>query len=596
MGSTPTPRRLIPAALAAVLVLALSAPSPAQSPTPTSAERATIALNGFENNMTPFTHTFLALPNTHDLVNMVYDTLFWSQVKEDPEPWLAERADPSEDRKVWTVGLRSGVVWHDGTPFTAEDVKFSLEYYKRMPQFSGRYAHHVADNPPLDTVEVVDPLTVRITFKNPAPTFPIMPGADLPIIPRHQWENVTEPGRFTKDLPIGTGPYKMVQMESDQLYRFQANDRHFKGTPLVRELHMPIVRDQAAAFAGLRTGQVDFVSRNLPPELVDEFSKLADVKVVEGTKMESLQLYFNAQKPPLNNPKVRKAISLAVDGQALVQSVLLGKGRPGRDGFIHPDSPWAMPGGRHEHDVARANRLLDDAGFGEKDPDGVRKGPTGRLEFSVLVSSFEPQHIRASQLASQQVSQAGVKLNVDALDPATLRERRRPAPGQTVPPYDTYVSGLEAHAHADTDGIYYFFHSPGPKGFGAQITGYSNARVDSLSEQAAVTTDLARRKQMMHEMQSILAEEAPVIVFFYPDGLYAYRTPTYSGWISDPGHGIFTKRSFLPGYSRQTPAETGAAPPGQTSRPWGLIAAVGAGIVLALVLMVRRRRSAVEAE
>jgi peptide/nickel transport system substrate-binding protein len=388
----------------------------------------------------------------------------------------------------------------------------------------------------------------------------------------------------------------MVQIESDQLYRFQANDRYFKGKPLVAELSMPIVKDPAAAFASLKTGQVDFVSRNVPPELVDEFSRLKDVEVVRGTKLESLQLYFNAQKPPLNDPRVRKAISLAVDSEALVKSVLLGKGRAGRDSFIHPDSPWALPGGRHEHDVARANRLLDEAGFGEKDADGVRKGPAGRLEFSVLVSSFEPQQIRASQLAAQQVSQAGVKLNVDALDPATLRERRRPAPGQKVPPYDTYVSGLESHAHADPDGLYYFFHSPGPKGFGAQITGYSNPRFDSLSEQAAVTTDLTRRKQMMYEMQTILAEETPVIVFFYPDGIYAYRPAAYSGWISDPGHGIFTKRSFLPGYSRRAPSASGGTPAGESSRPWGLIAVVAAGLVVGLVVVARRRRPGVETE
>ncbi|MGH9267446.1 MAG: ABC transporter substrate-binding protein, partial [Acidimicrobiales bacterium] len=376
------------------------------------------------------------------------------------------------------------------------------------------------------------------------------------------------------------------------------NPQYFKGKPMVDELVMPIVRDQAAAFASLKTGQVDFVSRTVPPELVEEFSNLKDVKVVTGTKLESLQLYFNARKAPLSDPKLRKGISLATDADALVKTVLLGRGRPGRDSFIHPDSPWALPGGKHEYDVARANRTLDDAGYKEKDTDGVRKAPGGgRLEFSILVSSFEPQQIRAAQLFAQQVAAVGVRFNVEALDPATLRQRRS-APAGQVPTYDSYVSGLEAHAHTDPDGIYYFFHSPGPKGFGAQITGYSNAQVDAMSEKASVTTDLKARKDLLLEMQKILAEDVPVITFYYPDGIYAYRPAAYDGWITDLGHGILTKRSFLPGYERKAPS-TGSAPAGAGGRGgmlWALIGGLGALVVIGLAVASRRRRPAEDAE
>jgi peptide/nickel transport system substrate-binding protein len=95
--------------------------------------------------LTPFTLTMLSLPDVHDTVNLIYDTLFWSQVKENPEPWLAERADPSPDRKSWTVKLRPGITWHDGVPFTAEDVKFTFDYMKQIP--NGRYSHHVWESP-----------------------------------------------------------------------------------------------------------------------------------------------------------------------------------------------------------------------------------------------------------------------------------------------------------------------------------------------------------------------------------------------------------------------------------------------------------------
>ncbi len=514
------------------------------------AQKLTIAYNGFENNLTPFTLTLVTLPNAHDLVTLVYDTLFWSQNDIEPEPWLAEKAEASVDRLVWTVTLRSGITWHDGVPFTAEDVKFTFEYYQKFAGASGRYAHHVGDVPPFDRAEVIDPLTIRFFYRAPAPTFTMLPGGDLPIIPRHVWENVTEPSKASKDLPIGSGPYKVVEIQPDQLYRLQANDRYFKGRPTVNELVLPIVQDPSAAFASLQTGQVDFVARNVPPELIDRFARLPNLKMVKGTRLEPTQLYFNARKTPLSDARLRKAISMAVDTQALLQTVLLGHGRPGRDGFIHPDSPWALPNGGHEFDAARAAQILDAAGYTQKDADGVRKAPAGsRLEFSVLVSSFAPQDLRATQLIAQQVSAIGVKFTVEALDPATLRQRRQAPTGQ-IPPYDAYVGTLESHGHVDPDGLYYFFHSPGAKGFGATVTGYGNARFDQLSDQAAMTLDLTARKGMLQEMQRILAEETPVIVYFYPDGDYAYRQAAYDGWVSDPGHGIFTKRSFLPGYKR----------------------------------------------
>ncbi len=540
---------------------AASVRAPASASTTSQpAPKLTIAYNGFENNITPFTLSLVSIPNAHDLITLVYDTLFWSQNDVEPEPWLAEKAEASADRQVWTVTLRPGITWHDGVPFTADDVKFTFEYYQKFAGSSGRYAHHVGDVPPFDRAEVIDPLTVRFYYRAPAPTFTILPGADLLILPRHVWEKVTEPSKASKDLPIGSGPYKVVEIQPDQLYRFQANDRYFKGRPTVNELVLPIVQDPSAAFASLQTGQVDFVARNVPPELFAQFGRTPNLKMAKGTRFESTQLYFNARKAPLSDARLRKAISLAVDSQALLQTVLLGHGRPGRDGFIHPDSPWALPNGGHEFDGARAAQMLDTAGYTQKDTDGVRKTPTGsRLEFSVLVSSFAPQDLRATQLVAQQVSAIGVKLNVEALDPATLRQRRQ-APAGQIPPYDAYVGTLESHGHVDPDGLYYFFHSPGAKGFGATVTGYGNARFDQLSEQAAVTLDLTARKGMLQEMQRILAEETPVIVYFYPDGDYAYRPAAYDGWVSDPGHGIFTKRSFLPGYKRATAALPAVGP------------------------------------
>lgn len=508
-----------------------------------SAKSLRIAIPGAENNLTPFTITFGSTPNTHDFLNLVYDPLFWSQVKTNPDPWLAESAEPNADFTSWTVKLKPDLTWQDGMPLTAEDVLFSFDYYLTYKGSAGRYAHHVSDVPPYKSGEVLDPLTVRLDFSAPAPQFISLPGADLPIVPKHQWEGITDP-KTMLDLPIGSGPYQLVEIQPDQLYRLKANPNYVMGQPTVDELEIVVVKDPAAAFAALQTGDVDMVARNVPPELRDQFVNGGEVAMVAGSKFESTQIFFNARKAPLSDPILRKAISMSTDLQTIVDTVLLGQGLPGSDTFIHPDSPWAAPTPGHEYDSAAAAKSLDDAGY-TVGADGVRTSPEGtRLEFIILVNSFEPADIRAAQLVAEQTLPLGVKFMVESLDPATLRERRA-STVDAVPAYDAYVSTLEAHAHVDPDGLYYFFHSPGAKGFGVSVSGFTNASFDGVVEGATIIP-LNERADELNAAEEIIGEEVPGMILWYRTGEYAFRPAAYGGWVADPGHGILTKRSFLP--------------------------------------------------
>lgn len=584
-------RRMLIAVLVAGLLLATAPPA-----SPQEASNVTVALNGFENNITPFTHSFGAFPNTHDLIHLTYDSLFWSQSQDDPEPWLAESAEPSEDYSSWTVKLREGVTWHDGEPFTADDVAFSMEYYVENTADSGRYAHHVADMPQLESSEVIDDLTIRLDFAHPAGQFKIMPGADLPILPRHQWENITEPGTATEMLPIGTGPYRLVEITPDQQYRWEANENYFKGRPLVDQLTMPIIQEPSAAFAALQTGDVDYVAHNVPTELVESFEREDDIELLRGTIFESVQLYFNTPREPLSDPQLRKAMAMAIDRQAIVDTVLLGNGRPGRDSFLHPESPWAIDEEIRTFDLEEARSLLDEAGYDQTNPDGVRLTPDGQpLAFTVLVSSFDPQGIRTAQMVAEQVSEIGVDLEVEALDPATIGQRRRsPEPGQ-VADFDIRVGGLEAHGHVDPDALYYFFHTPGERGFGETQTSYSNPEFDDIVVRAGESGDLDDRRELLDEAQRILARDVPMIVVTYPDGIWAFRPDAYQGWIADFGHSPLTKRSFLPDSAATGDDSIGAdVAEAAEDFPWTWVAvavAVAAVAVIGAVLVRRRRTS-----
>ncbi len=567
-----------------------------------------VAIKGNENNITPFTVGFGANPATNDIEHLVYDSLFWSQAKADPEPWLAEKAEPADGGKVWTVTLRDGVRWQDGQPFSADDVAFSFDYYKKQAGASGRYAHHVSDVPAFDHSEVVDARTIKLFFPAGSPQFKIMPGADLPIIARHIFEGVADPAKATTNLPIGTGPFKLVQIVPDQRYVLEANQQYFKGKPRIDRLEMAIIKDPGSAFTALRTGDVDMVERNVPGELVDQLKGTSGIGVATGTRFESIELSFNARKKPLDDPRLRKAMSMGMNLDEIVKTVVLGRARPGRDTYLHPESPWAVKDGAHQFDPAGANKVLDDAGYTAKDPDGVRKTPDGkRLEFSILVNSFEPLELRATQMIATQVQALGVKYDVEPLDPATLRSRTRSASPSQVPPHDAYVGNIESHAHVDPDALYYFFHSPPTspdekqKGFGGAIPGYTNPDYDKLVEQAT-TADAPERRQLLAQAQAILARDVPEQVLWYPDGIWAYRKAAYDGWVSDRGQGIFTVRSFLPGYEDiavDKPAATTGAKAKGAAKSSATPFVVGGVLIVALVLVglgVSRRRRGTEEE
>ena len=177
---------------------------------------------------------------TDAMVGLIYDKLI------EPSPHeLAQRMGLAEtvtqiDSVTWTVTVRDGVRWHDSVPFTAEDVAFTYVYYRDGPPT--RHAHHVSAVPRIDSITVTDVRTVRFVCGYPCPTLARVTFADLPILPKHIWNGVTEPRKLSA-LPIGTGPFRLTEYRPDQLYRFTANDDYYAGRPRVAELEMPVIPD-----------------------------------------------------------------------------------------------------------------------------------------------------------------------------------------------------------------------------------------------------------------------------------------------------------------------------------------------------------------
>ena len=479
------------------------------------------------------------------LVELVYDKLFApSPYVDSPVPWLAESAT-QVDPATWDVVLRRGVSWHDGAPFTAADVKFTFEYFRDGP--ANRYTHHVSDVPRIESIETVGDSEVRLRCASPCPFLREVTLADIPILPRHIWEGVTAPRNVTA-LPVGTGPYKLVDYSAGQRYRFEANKDYFMGAPLVDELVLPVIPDQSVMFLALRTGEIDASARPLPPELLHQFENSPGMKVAETHALSIVEVRINYEREPFNIPSVRLALAMSIDRQALVDTILLGQGRPAARGYPHPDSPWTNPALSVPFDRARARALLDAAGLLDRDGDGTRELPDGRrLAFTLKVSATEPAQLRAAELLARQFGTIGAAVTIESADPTTITKLF------SSRDFDLYVTEIGPHGAADPDQFVV-----------SQRSGYlwkkglAYPEMDALVQEYLAASAKEARRAALFRMQTLFNEQPTSVALYYPDERWAFRASAFNGWVESPGYGIVHKWSFLPARATEgTMAGTG---------------------------------------
>ena len=423
--------RIVSSVVARVVVVALvlllttlAAPSGAQDEERASLVR--IAIRADEGTLNPFVP-----PNdvavAHDLIMLVYDSLFWTQSQVAPDEWLATGAEPSADFRTWTVSLRSGVQWHDGEPFTADDVAFTYRYFRDIGG-PGRYGHHVSQHPRLQDATVIDDLTVELAFTNPITTFPQLPGGDVPILPEHIWSSIGDPRSEPPSLPIGTGPYRLVDHQPGSSYRLEANPAYFNGAPLVDALELSVIPDDQAAFGALQAGNIDMVARSTPLAWADQLDLSDDVEMLVGSRQQSIHLQFNLGNELLQSGDVRRGLGLAIDVDTVLEIVEEGGGRLGTDTWTHPNSIWTRdPLGAHLSDAAAADQLLQAAGFSDAG-DGTLLAPDGQpATFTLGVDASRPRHETAAQAVADQLAAIGVGITIELLEPST---RSRPTFGR----------------------------------------------------------------------------------------------------------------------------------------------------------------------
>lgn len=432
----------------------------------------------------------------------VYQLTSSGLIKKDPKlnlvPDLAERWENPDD-KTYIFYLRKGVKFHDGTEFTAEDVKYTFESILDPEMNSPKASPYKK----IDSIEIIDPYTLKFTLKEVFSPFLIE--MIQKIVPKKATEE-QEGKKFAENL-VGTGPFKLVEWAHDEQVVLEANPDYFEGSPKVDKIVLKIIPDDTVRFLELKQGGVDLVQNAIPPDMVPIAEKTEGLKV---TTQESIIIYylgFNLEDPILKNVKVRQAVAYAIDRQALIEHLMKGQASLAT-GLLSP-SNWAYESDVqiYNYDVEKAKALLDEAGY--PDPDG--DGPEPRLKI-IYKTSTNPLRIRIGEVLQDQLKKAGIEISeIQTFEWAKF--------------YDDIKSGnfqlyaLRWVGITEPDIFHSIYHSSMMPPDGRNRGRYRNSKIDELTEKGRLAIDIEERKKIYSEIQKILAEELPYIFMWYPHNI-----------------------------------------------------------------------------
>jgi peptide/nickel transport system substrate-binding protein len=482
------------------------------------------------------------LAEAYTLFELVYDSMFQLQLDGSYTPELAESFTVSEDGKVWTFQIRDGMTFHDGQPLTAEDIAFSYNLYKSRADFPFLNTYTTY----FESIEAPDATTLVINLSEAIPNMESQL-IYLYVLPKHIWEQYE--GEAAVDFEnlemVGSGPFKLVEYQPNQFTRLEAVKEHPLYGPKIDGVVLQTFDNADSLVQALRTGQVDMITE-LQATAVPGLRNAENIELVTGPPAAPAvtDIIFNqvapencppedgvcTGHPALRDRNVRLAMAHATDKQNIIDVLLLGLGTPGLT--LIPDSlgMWYNDALQdYAYDVAKANQILDDAGYLDSDGDGVREMPDGSqpLSLRMYYPSDSPTAPRMADFLNEQWQQIGIQTEIQTLDPDALT-------AVCCPAFDFDVILWGWGSDPDPNSLLSVMTTAGIV-TGNNETGYSNPRYDELYAQQGVELDLEQRKELVWEMQKIVHDDVVYIIPYYALNVQAYRTDRFDGWITDAG-------------------------------------------------------------
>ncbi|MBI3167531.1 MAG: ABC transporter substrate-binding protein [Chloroflexi bacterium] len=478
------------------------------------------------------------LTEAYTVFELVYDSMYDLNLDGSFTLSLAESANVSDDGTVWTFKIRDGLKWHDGEPLTAEDVAWTYNLYKDTPEYpylNGYYTTY------FDTIEATDNNEVVLTLTEAIPNIESQL-VFLYILPKHIWEGVDKLEYENTEM-IGSGPFKMAEYVQNEFVRLTANKDHFLTPPKVDEVIFQTFENQDALVQAIKTGQVDMITE-MPNTAAESLKTDENIELVVGAPLSPgvTDIIFNQTDPEncppegglctghpaLRDRNLRLALAHATDKQKLIDVILLGLGNPGLT--LIPDGLGVWYNDTladYEYDTAKANRILDDAGYVDADGDGIRDMPDGSrpLTFRLNWPSDSITAPRMSELLAEMWGELGISLEPQAVDPDALT-------AQCCPAFDFDIMLWGWASDPDPSALLYVYTSEAVP-TGSSETGYSNPEYDDLYAKQQVELNFDARKDIVWQMQKIVHDDVVYIIPFYDANVQAYRTDRFTGWVID---------------------------------------------------------------
>lgn len=421
---------------------------------------------------------------SHRAFELVYTSLVRYDKELQIESDLASEWD-QPDPTTWVFTLREGVLFHNGRELTAEDVKYSFERVTD-PDVGSPYASLYE---PIESIDVVDTYTVQINLKHPYPALldniAMLRGSA--IVPR---EVVEENGDLSQ-VAVGTGAFKLTSYVPDEAITYERNDDFYRdGLPYLDGIVYQIITDETSRLAVIRGGEVDFAA--LGPETAVRLEN-SDLNVIEIKNFELPQFMLNASRAPFDDPRVREAIQLAIDREALLNGVVNGQGV--LSGPIPTGHAYSVPVEElsYEVDLERAKALLEEAGY----PDG--------FSTNIVTSSLRPEWANIAIIIQSNLAQIGIDTDITILEWGVFLQKVF-----RESDYDTRI--VTATIQEPSQYTYDYFHSESPRNRAEFYTG----ELDELAELTRTATSEEERAAAFDEIQARLLENGPIVYAYTP--------------------------------------------------------------------------------
>ncbi|MBN1384233.1 MAG: peptide-binding protein [Elusimicrobia bacterium] len=471
-----------------------------------------------------------------DINDLIFDGLVKYDKNINIVPDLAESWEILDDGKIIIFNLRKNIKWHDGKPFTAEDVKFT---YERLIDPISKTPYS-ADFELVKKFEIINPYKIRITYKEPFS--PALISWGMGMIPKHVFQNGDFNTHPANRKPIGTGKYKFVEWKTDEKIVLEANPDYFRGPPNIQKYIYRIIPDQAVQFLELRNETIDIMELtpdqyNAYPSFFENYNKF------KYPSFGYAYLGYNLLNPLFKHKEIRQAIAHSINKKEIIDGILLGYGVSATGPFL-PTS-WAYnPNVKDfEYSPEKARQIFLKHGWRDTDNDGWLDKDGKKFEFTIITNHGNKSRAIAAELIQSHLKKVGIKVNITILEWSTFLHQYIDKKN-----FDATILGWNLAQDPDQ---FQLWHSSQIKERQYNFVSYKNKEVDRLLEKGRRVFSLEKRQKIYRRIHEILAEDQPYTFLYVPDVLPVIHKKIIGPEVAPAGIGWNRREWYISGHKLQ---------------------------------------------